>query len=452
MRRDEVKTAPERSEPNTAVGADPKETGLGSNFVSNYPPYSFWKEEDVRLADTAFDREPRDRTPLGLYLHIPFCRKRCKFCYFKVFTDKRGDEVQRYLDAVVREVASYAGRAAVAGRPLEFVYFGGGTPSFISARHLRVLVAGLKHELDWSAVREVTFECEPGTLTEAKLHAIREVGVTRLSLGIENFDDRILAENGRAHTTREIYRVEPWIRQIGFEQLNIDLIAGMVGESWDSWRETVRRTLEMAPDSVTVYQMELPYNTVYSQRLLDGREVGIADWATKRAWHAYAFEQLSRLGYRGSSAYTMVRADRDVRFVYRDSVWHGCDLLGIGVSSFGHISGVHYQNESRWDPYLDAVESGRSAIARAFVTDASERLVRETILLLKRGYLDARALGQKHGADVVERFRPVVAELSDRGLMTLSGDRIELTREGLLRVDQLLPHFYHPRYQNARYT
>ena len=174
-------------------------TDVGNYFVSTYPPFSEWRPEYISHAVEALGQAPRAEDPLGLYVHIPFCRKRCLFCYFKVYTDKNADEIEKYLDTLVRELELYARLPAVGGRPLNFVYFGGGTPSFLSTRQLRSLVSRLKSIIPWDGAEEITFECEPGTLTEAKLSAIREMGVTRLSLGVENFDDHILEVNGRAH-------------------------------------------------------------------------------------------------------------------------------------------------------------------------------------------------------------------------------------------------------------
>jgi oxygen-independent coproporphyrinogen-3 oxidase len=208
----------------------------------------------------------------------------------------------------------------------------------------------------------------------------------------------------------------------------------------------------MAPDSVTVYQMELPYNTVYSKRLLEGGELPIADWATKRAWHDHAFTELERAGYVASSAYTVVRKERGARFVYRDGVWSGCDLLGLGLSSFSHLGGVHYQNVAGFEEYVARVEQRRSPIIRAFVTSPDERQVREMILQMKRGHLETAYFAEKFGVAILERFAAEFGELARRGLARLAPDRIELTREGLLRADQLLPLFYAPKYQNARYT
>src|SRR5579872_3590527 len=206
-------------------------TGAGNYFISNYPPYSFWTPQRATEAHAALERPPAAGTPLGIYLHIPFCRKRCHFCYFKVYTDKDSSEIEGYLDATVQELALYAGKPFIGGRKPQFIYFGGGTPSYISTRQLTRLVDGMKRLLGWEQAEEVTFECEPGTLTEPKLQAIKDLGVTRLSLGIENFDDHILQINGRAHGSREIDRTYQFARSIGFPQINIDLIAGMMGET-----------------------------------------------------------------------------------------------------------------------------------------------------------------------------------------------------------------------------
>lgn len=154
--------------------------------------------------------------PLGLYAHIPFCRKRCHFCYFRVYTDKNADDIKAYLDALLKDLASYAPKAVIGGRKPRFIYFGGGTPSYLSPDQLRYLTEGMKRLLPWDEATEITFEAEPGTLTDHKLRAIREMGVTRLSLGIEHFDDAILEINGRAHRSKEIERAYGYAREIGF--------------------------------------------------------------------------------------------------------------------------------------------------------------------------------------------------------------------------------------------
>ena len=252
------------------TSATPDRTEVGNYFVANYPPFSVWTKEAVQTdARPALASAPGD-VPLGLYLHIPFCRKRCHFCYFRVYTDKNASDVQSYLDVLGREWELYNAERAIAGRPMNFVYFGGGTPSYISTRQLESLVARLDAVSSWRSAEEITFECEPGTLSESKLETIRGIGVTRLSLGVENFDDAILEANGRAHRSGEIGRAYAFARALHFPQINIDLIAGMLGETDENWRVCVQKTIDLAPDSVTVYQMELPFNTTISRNLLAG--------------------------------------------------------------------------------------------------------------------------------------------------------------------------------------
>jgi oxygen-independent coproporphyrinogen III oxidase len=380
------------------MSSDATKTEIGNYFISNYPPFSCWKPE---LADTARQamRQPPADVPLGLYLHIPFCRKRCKFCYFKVFTDKRAGEIEQYMAALAREIELVSRLEVMGDRPFRFVYFGGGTPSFLSVRQLNSLVDRLRANIDWSQAEEVTFECEPGTLAEPKVRALKQLGVTRLSLGVENFDDKVLEENGRAHLSAEVYRCWDWIRAAEFPNVNIDLIAGMVGETWDNWIDNVRRTIELSPDSVTIYQLELPFNTVYSRDIRGNQvELPVADWPTKRAWVNHAFDELLGAGFHVSSAYTLVKDPTQVNFSYRDNLWRGADMLATGIASFGHVSGVHYQNLPEWPRYVETLlERHTLPIGRALHPTAHQLLIRELILQLKRGFLDAEYFRRKFG-------------------------------------------------------
>jgi oxygen-independent coproporphyrinogen-3 oxidase len=433
------------------------EPEVGSYFVATYPPFSVWTTEAVeREAMPALHAPGDPDTPLGLYLHIPFCRKRCHFCYFRVYTDKNAQDVAHYLDVLGREWEMYAKLPAVAGRPLKFVYFGGGTPSFLSTQQLQGLVDRLKAITPWTDAEEITFECEPGTLTKHKLSAIRKMGVTRLSLGVENFDDRILEINGRAHRSPEIETAYRFARSLHFPQINIDLIAGMLGETEENWQRCVRKTLELDPDSVTIYQMELPYNTTISKDLLQktGQLTGsLAGWDTKRRWVQEAFDALVAAGYHMGSAYTAVKDPKTATFVYRDRLWQGADMAGLGVASFGHMSGVHVQNKDTWETYSEAVLRGDLPLARAYRPTPEERMRRELILQLKKGRLDTAYFSAKYGVDIVPHFAPQWASLRADGYLAQADNReVRLTREGLGRVDSLLPRFFLPEHTNIRYT
>src|SRR5688572_9568631 len=436
------------------VARSGQETTAGSYFISNYPPYSFWNADHVHEAYAAIERPPTPGAPLGIYVHIPFCRKRCHFCYFKVYTDKDSSEIERYLDAVVEELTLYTRKPFVGGRKPTFIYFGGGTPSYISTRQLSRIVDAMRAQLAWDQAEEITFECEPGTITEGKLEILKEMGVTRLSLGIENFDAEILELNGRAHGAKEIDRAYATARAIGFPQINVDLIAGMMGETEENWRECVRKTIELAPDAITIYQMEVPFNTTMfkEMRILNQTVAPVADWETKRGWVSYAFAEMEKAGYTVTSAYTAVRDASHARFLYRDLLWTGADMMGLGVASFSHVGGTHYQNEHDFDPYIAKVRQGKLPIYRALTPTTEELMIREFILQMKLGRVHRKYFQTKFGVDVHQRFAGSLQELEDQGFLRRESENLRLSRDGLMQVDRLLHQFFLPQHRNARYS
>jgi oxygen-independent coproporphyrinogen III oxidase len=430
--------------PNPAGSAQKAGTTAGNYFISNYPPFSFWSEDQKIEVEVALNSEPPADTKLGVYHHIPFCRQRCHFCYFRVYTDKNAKEIQTYLDATIAELKSVATRPLYAGRKPHFVYFGGGTPSYLSAKQLVELTDRMKAILPWDAAKEVAFEAEPGTLNPGKLTAIKQIGVTRLSLGIENFDDHILEINGRAHRSPEVFRAYERARAEQFDQINIDLIAGMVEETEANWQRNIEQTIALRPDSVTIYQMEVPYNTtIYKEMKAEGKLVApVADWQTKRRWVKEAFAALESAGYTVGSGYTAVLNPEKTKFIYRDALWSGADLIGLGVASFSHAAGVHYQNLTEIEPYLAAVNAGELPIKRAFRTSPEERMIREFILQMKLGRVNLDYFAQKFGVDIARRFAAQLGHLAAEGMLTVSERDVRLSRDGLLCVDTLLHEFF----------
>jgi oxygen-independent coproporphyrinogen-3 oxidase len=290
-------------------------------------------------------------------------------------------------------------------------------------------------------------------LQKSKLETLKEIGVTRLSLGIEHFDDAILEANGRAHLSPEIYRAYAWAREVDFPQINIDLIAGMVGDTDDKWRDTVQRAVELEADSVTIYQMELPYNTVISQEMLkEGVASPVADWATKRRWLDYAFDRFLDHGYRIASSYTMATNKKDCRFIYTDALWHGGDMIGLGVSSFSHFGGVNFQNAHNFEEYVRILNAGKLPLLRATSLTDKQRLIREMILQLKTGVLDTTYFQRKFAVDVWQEFQPVYERLAADDLLRQDGERLVLTRRGLLEVESFLPEFFEPELKTVRYA
>ena len=185
----------------------------------------------------------------------------------------------------------------------------------------------------------------------------------------------------------------------------------MVEETEEKWRETVAKAVALQPDSVTIYQMEVPYNTgIYQQMKAGGKLVApVADWETKRAWVDYAYCEFEKVGYTVTSGTTVVRDPANVKFIYREGLFTGADILSIGVASFGHLNGVHYQNHHEFQPYVDAVNAGKLPVYRALTPAADERYIREFMLQLKLGAVSAEKFKAKFGADPRETFAAPLA-------------------------------------------
>ena len=438
---------------NQATSKSAKTSTLAGNyFISNYPPFSYWSEDQIVEAEIALNSEPDAGVKLGLYHHIPFCRKRCHFCYFRVYTDKNARQIREYLDATIAELKTIGERPLIEGRKPHFVYFGGGTPSYLSAKQLGELTSQMKAVLPWDEAEEVAFECEPGTLNPGKLTAIKDIGVTRLSLGVENFDDHILVINGRAHRSPEVFQAYERAQAEQFDQINIDLIAGMLEETEENWQRNIEQTIDLRPDSVTIYQMEIPYNTgIYQEMKASGKlEAPVADWETKRRWVKEAFAALEGVGYTVASGYTAVLNPERTKFIYRDELWRGADLIGLGVASFSHAAGVHFQNLTEMEPYLEAVAGGGLPIKRAFRTSAEERMIREFILQMKLGRVELDYFREKFGEDVAKRFATQLESLSEQGFLKVEDQQVLLQRNGLLCVDNLLHGFFLREHRTSR--
>lgn len=428
---------------------------VGSYFVAAYPPFSQWTEAALvecrqRLA---VPRPPTEEGRIGLYVHIPFCAERCQYCYYLSYAGQPPARVDAYIDALLAELDFYARQPVLADRRADFVYFGGGTPSQLSTEQVRRLQRGLAARIPWTSVREVTFECAPKTATAPMIEELRAAGVTRVSLGVQQLDDEVLAKNGRIHSVREAERAYADIRRAGFAVVNIDLMAGLVGESDESFHRSLDRVIELGPDTVTIYQLEIPLNTPLYKAIRDDRlEWHLPSWDVKRARLQEAFARLERAGYVRRDAYAAARdADRH-RFLYMTEQYRGADLLGLGASAFSYLNGVHHQNLSSSDAYMRALKGGTPPLNRAYVLNEQERLVREFVLQLKIGRIDRAYFRGKFGVDPARPFAEPLARFVADGWLAIDDASIALTPEGFSRVDRLIPSFYLPEHRGVPYS
>ena len=408
-----------------SVSDTQEKTGLGNYFVANYPPFSAWKPAHLAAAHAALHRRLPARTRRwGCTCTFPFAANAASSAT-SASTPTRTPATSRPTSTPSsRKSSSTAScRSSAAGR----------CSSSTSAAALRRisapascerLIDRLQAYLPWDQAEEVTFECEPGTLQQHKLETLKELGVTRLSLGVENFGDEILEANGRAHLSAgDLPRLRLGRATCGFDQINIDLIAGMVGETWDNWRDCVRKTIELAPDSVTIYQMELPFNTVFSKELQSGRPgradpdassptgrpSGPGSTTPSTSW--------PQAGYRASSAYTLVKnkATLQVRLsrqslARRRHVRHRRRL--VRPRQRRARAERRYLGSSTWR----MLDQGELPLGRALPVTPRQLLIREMILQLKTGRLDAGYFQRKFGVDIRAKFGTEFAQLQESAM------------------------------------
>lgn len=393
-----------------------------------------------------------NEVPLGLYLHVPFCVERCHYCYYRSYAKPTPAQIEQYIDALLTELKQYASTPAIAHRPLDFAYFGGGTPSLLSAAQIERLLGGVKALFPWNHAREISFECAPKSVTADRLAALRAAGVTRLSVGVQQMDDVVLAKSGRVHRVADVERAWGLIEPLAFPVVNLDLMVGLVGETDESFFSGLQRVISFSPMSVTIYLLEIPRNTplyhaLQTQQLSDSLVV----WEVKRRRLAAAFTELERHGYVVRSAYSAVRDPQQGRFIYQEAQYHGADLLGAGVASFSYIGGVHFQNHAALERYLDCIAAGNPARARAYSLTDQDRMVREFVLQLKLGGVRRNEFERKFGVSIEQQFGASLQEFTKRQWLHVDADGVTLSREGLLRVDRLIPACYLPPHREQTY-
>jgi oxygen-independent coproporphyrinogen-3 oxidase len=186
---------------------------------------------------------------------------------------------------------------------------------------------------------------------------------------------------------------------------------------------------------------------------IHGQDVApVADWKTKREWVDHAFAAFEKAGYTVTSAYAAVKDPSRTRFLYRDLLWTGADMIGLGVASFSHVGGTHFQNEHEFGPYISKLEQGALPIYRALTTTEDERMIRELILQMKLGHVHTAYFQNKFGVDIQRRFASYLGKLEDQGMLEIDPDGLRLKRDGLLQVDKLLHEFFLPQHRGARYA
>ena len=365
------------------------------------------------------------RTVRHLYVHIPFCARICPYC---AFYKERADpaQTQRFCESILRELEMLGDRTEL--QP-QTIFFGGGTPTALSTAQLSYVLSGFREQLDLSSLKEWTMEANPGSVSARKAALLRDLGVTRVSLGVQSWDDALLAVLGREHNAAQAEESFHILRGAGHANVSIDLMFGLPGQTLAQWQATLERTVDLSPEHISAYCLTYEEDTEFFLRHQRGeyRQDNAADAsffeATMRVledagYHQYEISNYARPGFES---------------VHNRAYWSGADYLGIGPSSFSTVGFERWQNVADYRSYADRVLAGESPIAS----------LEPLTPAMKRGEQIALLLRTSSGVPAawLEDWPAECAEFIGLGLLQALDGRFVLTARGKLLADSVAEAF-----------
>lgn len=372
--------------------------------------------------------------PLGIYIHVPFCDVACRYCNF-FFVVRRGDLHEGYVRAVRAELARWARDPRAAGRPIESIYLGGGTPSSLSGAQIAALLGDVRGLFPVVEGSEVTVEANPGSLHDAKLAEFRSAGVNRLSIGIQSFQDDELRMIWRTHTAEDAERSVLAARRAGFDNMNVDLMFAIPRQTMGRWEESIARAVALAPQHVSTYCLTVEEGTPLAAHVAAGR-VPRAGEEVEREMYLRVMDLLETAGYAQYEISNFARPGRESR--HNLACWRRGEYLGIGPGAHGFLDPERWGNVRDVEGYVRRIDSGEDAREmRETVTSAQARLEALWLGLRTREGLDLASFRDRFGEDLRETRQGVFREMAEGGLAAVGEGRVALTRTGRAVADEL---------------
>jgi oxygen-independent coproporphyrinogen-3 oxidase len=370
---------------------------------------------------------------LGLYVHVPFCSSICNYCNFN-----RGlfdaAQKERYVAALAEEIA-----AAGDGTPADTVFFGGGTPSLLEPGEIGAVLAACRDAFALAPDAEVTLEANPETAEPARLAGFRRAGVTRLSYGVQSFRDDELRRLGRVHSSARAAAAVAEARVAGFDNVSLDLMMWLPGQSIPGWLESVNRAITLGPDHLSLYLLELYPNAPLREEMARARWSQAPD---DDAADMY-LEALARLDAAGYAQYEISNVARPGRACRHNlKYWRDGEWLGFGCGAHSTRAGVRWKNLASTDDYVDAVRAGRSAAVGERRLTGTERTEEALMMGLRLAEgLNLDDFHQKYGLDVRAAHGEALDAFVARGVLSYDGGRLRLTRAGMLLANEVMAVF-----------
>lgn len=371
------------------------------------------------------------KKPTSAYVHIPFCTQICYYCDFsKVFI--KNQPVDAYLEALIKEFESYQINS------LKTLYIGGGTPTAITAKQLDYLLSHLQQHLQLDQLEEFTIEANPGDLTEDKIAVLGQSAVNRISLGVQIFNDKQLKQIGRSHTEAQIYTTIASLKEAGFQNMSIDLIYALPGQTIQQVKENVAKALALDIPHLSLYSLILEHHTVFMNKMRRGK-LQLPTEDLEAEMFEYIISEMEANGFEHYEISNFTKPGFESR--HNLMYWNNDEYFGCGAGASGYLDGIRYRNRIPIQHYLKAVADGNARLSEEVLT--KEEMMEEELFLglRKKSGVSVSRFQEKFGLSFESRYGPVVRELQSQGLLVEDKDFIRMTKKGLFLGDSVAEKF-----------
>ena len=361
---------------------------------------------------------------IGLYIHIPFCKKKCNYCDFVSFSDK-DSLIEKYKEAIIKEIKN----KDLSKYKINTIYIGGGTPSILDSKCISDIINEVKEYISDNA--EITIEINPGTADEEKLKKYKEIGINRLSIGLQSTDNEILKEIGRIHTFEEFLKIYSLARKLGFSNINVDLMLGLPSQTIEILEESVRKIIKLNPEHISIYSLILEENTKMWDMVNKGiLKLPSEDIERKMYWKVK--NMLENNGYIHYEISNFAKKGYESR--HNSDCWEQKEYIGVGLAAHSYLNQIRFSNTSNLEEYINNINSGDFDKNITINETQTDEDTKKEYMLLGLRKIDGVSISKyknKFGENPVFSYRQELEKLVKENLLEIDGDNIKLTNKGL---------------------
>ena len=369
---------------------------------------------------------------LGIYIHIPFCAKKCYYCDFVSYPNMK-EKQKEYVEALKKEIKSYD----LQNYNITTIYIGGGTPSYIESKYIVEVLEYIKSKLNANETKfenmEITIEVNPGTVTKEKLLDYKKVGINRLSIGLQSTNDRLLKQIGRIHKYQDFLQTYNLARNVGFTNINIDLMLGLPNQSIKDLKESIEKVISLQPEHISIYSLIVEEGTkLYKQ--IEAGELELPEEELERKMYWYTKSKLELAGYKHYEISNYAKPKRESK--HNSNCWEQKQYIGIGASAHSYLDNVRYCNVSNLKEYISNMENVEADFEEKYIVNERQNLEdrKNEFMLLGLRKIDGVSIAmfkEKYVENPIFRYRDSLEKLVNEGLVLIDGDMIKLTNKGL---------------------